>query len=414
MASNSVKQFTKCISEVEIRGTNESWEESYKKCDKEIHSGLSKLAEIKPGLEKYFERAMEPESSRRCLERQLKILGPLILINAKLAVRIVIPSGNQRVYGTGFIQRVRRQRKMKAVEIEGQLTKRVSESGVLTVSTVHHVLNPDSLKGEKIDFQAARIEIFLNDKEEDMKVVKGFTIVESDKDINTFDWCSFECCTNDMGLIDALGKSINELEELQKQAYNFYKSVLLKKINEDEIAELTEENEEGKNAEIQPSKSDDKRDPDENMDKQNSASVDKVISDKKNGKRVSELDDQDNNKEQISNSPQPMPEKSRELLSNFVTVVGYPHGGPRRISFGKRTKPKRIQKQVRDQQEWCCYYHDAETCQGNSGSPVYILGQPVCGYGYWFGHQHNHSGYVVDKNVKVKVTSIGVDHANGA
>ncbi|XP_013061560.2 uncharacterized protein LOC106050991 [Biomphalaria glabrata] len=91
----------------------------------------------------------------------------------------------------------------------------------------------------------------------------------------------------------------------------------------------------------------------------------------------------------------------------LVVVVGHPHGGPKKVTFGKWTK-KDILKEIRSNQDWCRYVHTSATCPGSSGSPVFILGQPLCGYGYWFGHPHNHSGRAPDDSVAF--TSIGSEH----
>ncbi|CAL1533023.1 unnamed protein product, partial [Lymnaea stagnalis] len=76
--------------------------------------------------------------------------------------------------------------------------------------------------------------------------------------------------------------------------------------------------------------------------------------------------------------------------ATLVVITGYPHGLTKKVSFGKLVGEKEILKEVRVGQEWCRYKYDAITCPGSSGYPVFILGQPVCGYGYWFGHSHNH------------------------
>lgn len=102
--------------------------------------------------------------------------------------------------------------------------------------------------------------------------------------------------------------------------------------------------------------------------------------------------------------------KDRE--NDLVVVIGHPHGGPKKISFGKirKEKGKEIKKDVRERQEWCQYRYSTATCPGSSGSTVYILGQPLCGYGYWFGHGHNHSAFVED--AKCGSSSVGVDHVD--
>ncbi|XP_013069376.2 uncharacterized protein LOC106056958 [Biomphalaria glabrata] len=80
---------------------------------------------------------------------------------------------------------------------------------------------------------------------------------------------------------------------------------------------------------------------------------------------------------------------------NLVVIVGHPHGGPKHVSVGRHYPILKDEpKKVRSSQLWCRYYYDAPTCEGNSGSPVFIPGQPIAGFGFWFGHQHNHKSKV--------------------
>ncbi|KAK6967432.1 hypothetical protein BgiMline_027248 [Biomphalaria glabrata] len=309
--------FTKCQSEAEIREVGKQWKESEEKCTNP-HKDYIEIKDM---------------SSK--LEPQFKILKTLLECIAKLTVRIKIPietkppsANRESVFGTGFIPRVRRQWDKTEPK----------EYGVITVSTVHHVISPDSAKGKTIDYEKATIKINFDSVDAEVKRATGFKILESDKDINTYDWCSFECTTDNLELIDTLSKHISSLEEEQKNAYEFYKA-----------------------SQKAPKTSDVHKD----------------------------------SSEQTSHS------------ADFVAVISHPHGGPKKGSFGRTRATKEILKQVRDQQEWCCYFHDALTCAGSSGSPVFILGQPLCGYGYWFGHPHNHSG---KRDDGLKVTSIGVDH----
>ncbi|KAK6967438.1 hypothetical protein BgiMline_027254 [Biomphalaria glabrata] len=83
---------------------------------------------------------------------------------------------------------------------------------------------------------------------------------------------------------------------------------------------------------------------------------------------------------------------------NLVIIVGHPHGLPKQVSVGRHFQDLKDEpKKVRNSQLWCRYYYDAPTCASNSGSPVFIPGQPIAGFGFWFGHQHNHKRNVSKK-----------------
>ncbi|CAL1538327.1 unnamed protein product [Lymnaea stagnalis] len=89
----------------------------------------------------------------------------------------------------------------------------------------------------------------------------------------------------------------------------------------------------------------------------------------------------------------------------MVVIVSHPHGGPKKVSVGRTVGDRETMKEVRDSQVWCRYRYDAVTCGASSGGPIFIAGQPVCGFGYWFGHPHNHAGTDGDN-----YSSVGVDH----
>ncbi|CAG5118230.1 unnamed protein product [Candidula unifasciata] len=103
-------------------------------------------------------------------------------------------------------------------------------------------------------------------------------------------------------------------------------------------------------------------------------------------------------------------EKYRKESENLVVVVvSHPHGGPKRISVGE-AKVKDSALEVREDQDWCYYSYDAVTCEGSSGAPVYVLGRWNDGFGYWFGHSHNHSG--ID-SCNCSRSTVGVDSTFG-
>ncbi|KAK0068978.1 acidic repeat-containing protein-like isoform X2 [Biomphalaria pfeifferi] len=102
---------------------------------------------------------------------------------------------------------------------------------------------------------------------------------------------------------------------------------------------------------------------------------------------------------------------------NLVVIFGHPHQWAKRMSVGKTrdfiSAPKRkILKEVRSNQIWSLYSYGNATCEGSSGSPIFIWGQPISGLGYWFGHPHNHSGNQIDEDEGVYIgkSTIGVEH----
>ncbi|XP_059177396.1 uncharacterized protein LOC131956812 [Physella acuta] len=56
-----------------------------------------------------------------------------------------------------------------------------------------------------------------------------------------------------------------------------------------------------------------------------------------------------------------------------VFVVGHPHGGPKKISFGSLSRESEALREVRENQHWCRYFYTNATCNGSSGSHIHIL-----------------------------------------
>ncbi|KAH9525832.1 hypothetical protein Btru_002497 [Bulinus truncatus] len=100
----------------------------------------------------------------------------------------------------------------------------------------------------------------------------------------------------------------------------------------------------------------------------------------------------------------------------LVVIIGHSHCWAKRISVGRTWefetgKHKEVLKEIRDHQTWCRYYYDALTCPGSSGSPIFKWGQPISGFGYWFGHPHNHcEGDSDEDGTPLGRSTIGVEH----
>ncbi|KAI8739347.1 hypothetical protein BgiBS90_035501 [Biomphalaria glabrata] len=109
-------------------------------------------------------------------------------------------------------------------------------------------------------------------------------------------------------------------------------------------------------------------------------------------------------------------ESQRSLYEEFqrenypkkiISIIGYPHGPKKMVSFGEIIS-REPEGNIRGDLEWCVYRYDAPTCSGFSGATLLIPGQPLAGYGYWFGHPHCH--YAYDDNTWLGRSSIGCDH----
>uniref|UniRef100_A0A2C9KW03 Peptidase S1 domain-containing protein n=1 Tax=Biomphalaria glabrata TaxID=6526 RepID=A0A2C9KW03_BIOGL len=90
----------------------------------------------------------------------------------------------------------------------------------------------------------------------------------------------------------------------------------------------------------------------------------------------------------------------------LMIIVGYPNGGPMKISVVESYQREHI-KDVGNGQSICRYIYGAVTCPGSSGSPLYICGQPIGGFGYWFGHPHCHARGSTEKGFSCTGTECG-------
>ncbi|KAK6967434.1 hypothetical protein BgiMline_027250 [Biomphalaria glabrata] len=236
--------------------------------------------------------------------------------------------------GSGFIHKIRRVNQKDCPCHECSRNGNQEKGfAILTVTTVPHVFDKESKKAletgkivENWEPKKTKVRLFYDEENEENKTfIYGYRLLETDKEINIHsDWCSVECVTHDMKLVQELEAKLNKYMELQGEIYRKAKE---------------------------------------------------------------------------------------QTLNKLVIIIGHPHGGPKMISVGEHTN-KKILKEVRNYQQWCSYEYDNITCFGNSGSPIFILGQPLCGFGYWFGHPHNHSKcFTVDeKEVKGGCSSVGVEH----
>ncbi|KAI8739356.1 acidic repeat-containing protein isoform X2 [Biomphalaria glabrata] len=247
---------------------------------------------------------------------------------------IVVKKQEGTITGSGFIHKIR---KVSGSDcpchtclLNTEPKKQVY--AILTVTTVLHTFDKkwdvaleSGVFSENWEPKNTTVRLFYDtDDEAQETFIYGYKLLETDKEINIHsDWCSVECVTHDMDLVQKLETQLEKYMELQGEIYR----------------------------------------------------------------------------------------KSKELsLNDLVIIIGHPHGGPKMISVGKHKQFRvEILKEVRNYQQWCRYKYDNMTCPGNSGSPIFILGQPLCGFGYWFGHPHNHSKGLHEK-AKGGCSSVGVEH----
>lgn len=289
-----------------MRDKSVTWQVSAADCNKNNHDEYQTLSDV--------EQTTWDDSEKLGLLTQMYHLTVCVKND-------VTP--DQVCHGSGFVQRVRTTTGQNCPDRTCEMRGKENHTwGVMTITTVNHVINCLGLAG-KAENLTAKLHY---DHEYDVcEILSGFRLIDSDKDIGDYDWCAFECHSHNFRLVTDLEECLKEYEKLQSKLYNRYKD------------------------------------------------------------RVGEIP---------------------------VFIVGHPHGGPKKISLGTVHREREILKEVRERQEWCRYFYTNATCSGSSGSPIYMLGQRLCGYGYWFGHPHNHSGYL--QKVACGCSSIGVDHYDGS
>ncbi|CAL1544503.1 unnamed protein product [Lymnaea stagnalis] len=101
-------------------------------------------------------------------------------------------------------------------------------------------------------------------------------------------------------------------------------------------------------------------------------------------------------------------EYKRNKGDQLVIIVSYPNGGAKQLSYCPKFYKREHVKYVREDQESCRYSYGAPTSEESRGAPVFILGQPLCGYGYWLGHPHIHSR----STGAIGHSSLGNDHVD--
>lgn len=108
------------------------------------------------------------------------------------------------------------------------------------------------------------------------------------------------------------------------------------------------------------------------------------------------LEKLDSWKEQYWMHGKSLQDSYRDSQKDYAIIVSHPHGKAKTVSIGKWVG-RRIEKYVRDEQDWCGYSYDTLTCPGSSGALVYILGHWNDGFAFWFGHPPHHSEGSADK-----------------
>ncbi|XP_059177394.1 uncharacterized protein LOC131956810 [Physella acuta] len=421
------KAFEKAKTEEEIKAHDEHWRQSVEKCKKtDNHSSLESVKTFdRSRVEACFKH---PEHNRELISGIFSLLQRMI----SLTVYIEYLSRDfTKCCGTGFIQRI-------WIEQGGECPCRTCQKeettppenswAKITVTTVHHVV-------ENLESEMKLSDVVLDYDEDDsrddlesyktlaaLKKLELFRVQDSDKD-GTFDWCSVECVTHDMNLARRLKRVLEEYETFQEQVFQEYtkkRQTFAEKSSEgtEKSQEGTEKSPEGteksqKGTEKSPEGTE--KSP-EGTEKNLEGTEQSQEGTEKNLEGTEQNQEGTEKSQGVTEKTQGVTEKSLEGTEQslkdvkLAVVVGHPHGMPKKISFGVWDK-KRTLKEVRDRQEWCRYSYTTPTCPGSSGSPVFILGQPLCGFGYWFGHPHNHSrGY--DEGVLVNFSSIGTNHAD--
>ncbi|XP_059177395.1 uncharacterized protein LOC131956811 [Physella acuta] len=292
--------FDLATTEEEIREGVNTWVSTRDKCQKLDHNRYISLRDFtEQSLRDLDEGGLDDGKLCGLLAELIKCMG-------KLSVYIEYPHCKHVVVGTGFIQRIRR------------VNREDSEMGHFTITTCVNVVR------KMTSYDEVKVVLFYDEHENEGKIrsLKLDKIPEFDENQ---DWCSIECVSQDLDVVERLESCLARYEDHQKKVYQRY------------------------------------------------------------------IDAGD------------------ESCPRVVALVGYPHGMPTTVSLGHVIQKKTLHL-TRDGKDWCRYAYDTPTCPGSSGSPVFILGQPLAGFGYWFGHPHNHSrGYCGLSGEPVGFSCVGAD-----